>query len=367
MSKRTVLFWFFLLIFTQQLSAEYIWEPLTFPGLSEPIRQMTFIPPQTFYVWTPSGMKKSLDGGGSWKDMDIKLPLFPNGQPRPLKYISIARTDPKVIYAGGGGFYRSVDGGVTWENITPDFGEMPKIYTGFPILGPIVVSPYDANHVVLYWNGPILSGGFKFSKNGGKEWSDLSIGGSDLFGFFVHPLTGALYFRYSFAATSAIYKLDFRVNRVVKVYSNADVMVGYGFSSGDSELLYFVYRSTMGKQQPIYLKTSRGREWLLRETQEEQPGSIAFHSETGTFFLAVYPNWFAYSAGGPMQVLLTKDMGATWTECGQMPGEAQLFFLSDGNTLYAQSKEMIYQLQNLTSVSPRGRVTMTWGKLKAGR
>jgi hypothetical protein len=63
MIRRAFLLWLFLLIFTQQSSAEYIWEQLTFPDLSEPIRQMTFIPPKTFYVWTPSGVKKSLDGG----------------------------------------------------------------------------------------------------------------------------------------------------------------------------------------------------------------------------------------------------------------------------------------------------------------
>lgn len=360
MTRRVPLLWILILIFLQHASAEYLWEwePLVFPGLDEPIREMTFIPPQTYYVWTPSGLKKSLDGGFSWST--LSLPLL-NGRPQKIEYVSIARTNPKVICAGNPSrVYRSEDEGAHWQEITPDI----RLSSEWFQLGPVAISPFDENKIALNYDGPTGTGCLLFSEDGGNLWR--CIGRYSYHDrFFIHPGTGEVFYRGIDGRYAQVYRVDFQNHRGVKILHGVDPLgYGFGFSSGDSELVYFAYRP--GPPYPpeftrqIYIRTNRDQKLIpIFPTENEVPDSIAYHAESGTLFLTVRERDRDLA-----RVISSKDMGTTWTECGQLPAGSQLFFLPGHNALYAKSRIGIWRLELLTSLPSGGRLATTWGELK---
>ena len=120
---------------------------------------------------TQSGIYLSTDGGEHW-------------QPRPqtsgqliqvgITSVGFAASDPSIAYAAGGQmFFRSKDGGVSWQLMAGFFGGSygpPGIKTGVPI--DLLVDPRNANRVFI---NNYLGGNF-LSEDGGATWQVASKG-----------------------------------------------------------------------------------------------------------------------------------------------------------------------------------------------
>ncbi|MDR2161456.1 MAG: hypothetical protein LBO77_04870 [Desulfovibrio sp.] len=110
--------------------------------------------PATLYAATSQGLKKSLDSGAAWSDLGEILPgkLLPSA-------LAVSPLNSKELYAAydGGGIFKSVDGGNSWQAIND----------GLPNLNVrcIVISPKDPN--LLYIG---IQDGVAISTNGGKRW-----------------------------------------------------------------------------------------------------------------------------------------------------------------------------------------------------
>lgn len=112
-----------------------------------------------------SGLFRTLNGGKSWTRVIHE---------EELTTVNFSPTNPNVVYAGGNNaFYRSDDGGVTWNRLTKPSGVWygpPGIAAGFPI--DVVVDPDDQD--TLYVNN--YGGGVFRSMDGANSWQDWSKG-----------------------------------------------------------------------------------------------------------------------------------------------------------------------------------------------
>ena len=140
----------------------------------------------TFYFGAVNGgVWKTTNGGSSWKNItDGKSNISSVGA------ITIAPSDPNVIYAGGGeadlredwtygdGMYRSTDAGQTWTHLGLDDARH---------IARIVVDPRDPDRVFVaamgHASGPNPTRGVYRSNDGGKTWQRI---------LFVGDSTGAI-------------------------------------------------------------------------------------------------------------------------------------------------------------------------------
>ena len=128
---------------------------------------------------TGSGIYRTVNGGGTW----VKVLASQHS----MTAVAVSVTDPSVVYAGGEvAFYRSDDGGDTWQKLwKPTGGEWgpPGIRAGIPIS--VVVDPDDPMKV--FANN--YNGGNFVSTNGAQSWTDASRGytGASLWDVSVDP------------------------------------------------------------------------------------------------------------------------------------------------------------------------------------
>jgi len=132
-------------------------------------------------VWSAGGERgvyKSIDGGKTWERT-----LFISDETG-ISEIAIDPTNPEILYAAahqrrrqewtyiGGGpesaIYKSIDGGKTWKEVNVGLpkGEMGRIG--------IAVSPADPSYVYAIVEGRTDKGGFFKSSNKGENWSKMS-------------------------------------------------------------------------------------------------------------------------------------------------------------------------------------------------
>ncbi|MCU0603897.1 MAG: hypothetical protein MUC33_14690 [Desulfobacterales bacterium] len=111
------------------------------------------------------GLFRTADGGASWNQViagDI------------LTTVNFSQLHPAIVYAGSfNAFYRSDDGGLTWERLAKPWGYKygpPGISAGFPI--DVVVDPDDYDR--LYVNN--YGGGVFRSLDGAATWEVWSQG-----------------------------------------------------------------------------------------------------------------------------------------------------------------------------------------------
>src|SRR6185312_7351613 len=108
----------------------------------------------------------STDFGESW----IKLPNTPSYSGDSAWYtncVSVSPTNPNVVFVCGPTTYRTVDGGVTWEDDT-------KSYAGGPVHPDhhyVAFSPSDPNTVYLCTDGGVFR-----SRNLGDSWESVNNG-----------------------------------------------------------------------------------------------------------------------------------------------------------------------------------------------
>ncbi|HXG17804.1 MAG TPA: YCF48-related protein, partial [Methylomirabilota bacterium] len=103
------------------------WERLNFPEKNLVVWSIVFDPknPRTLYLGTaPPAIFKSEDGGESWRRLRITNPvgLVQMGFPCRIIRLAVDPTNTQEVYAGleVGGVIRSVDGGETWDDCSPE-------------------------------------------------------------------------------------------------------------------------------------------------------------------------------------------------------------------------------------------------------
>ncbi|MFL6591847.1 MAG: WD40/YVTN/BNR-like repeat-containing protein [Luteimonas sp.] len=128
--------------------------------------------PDTFYFGAAGGgVWKTVDAGRTWQ------PIFDEG-PASIGALAVAPSDPKVLYVGTGqvttrydvaageGMFKSSDGGATWSAIGLDKTRH---------IGSIWVDPNDARHVLVAALGHVFGAnedrGVYRSNDGGAHWT----------------------------------------------------------------------------------------------------------------------------------------------------------------------------------------------------
>src|SRR5437867_9431642 len=144
--------------------------------------------PYTFYIGVCNGgVWKTTDAGRTWK------PIFDDQPTGSIGWVSVALTDPNIIYVGSGeglprpdlstgdGIYKSTDAGKTWTHLLGlrDAQQIPKI----------AIDPKNANRLFVaalgHPYGPNDERGIFRSTNGGQTFErvlfkDANTGGKDV-------------------------------------------------------------------------------------------------------------------------------------------------------------------------------------------
>jgi len=124
--------------------------------------------PNTYYFGSP--------GGGVWKSTNAAqtwTPIFDRTGVASVGALAIARSNPKVIYAGtgeetrGSGVFKSSDAGATWTNVG---------LSETHFIGTIIVSPTNPDEVLVAAIGDRTPGpdrGVFRTTNGGRTWTKV--------------------------------------------------------------------------------------------------------------------------------------------------------------------------------------------------
>jgi len=131
---------------------------------------------------------RSTDGGQSWK-------ALPGLSGKSIRALELAPSNPKTIVVGAlDGVHRSIDGGNTWQKITPDHNPDLKNFES------VAIDPMNPD--VIYagtWHLPWKT------TDGGKTWAHMNHGiidDSDVFSIIVDPKSPSNVFA---SACSGIY------------------------------------------------------------------------------------------------------------------------------------------------------------------
>jgi photosystem II stability/assembly factor-like uncharacterized protein len=111
--------------------------------------------PRRMYAGGHDGFYRSEDGGRSWEQDNSGLPGTD------IHGLGMDPQNPETLYAYivDEGLYTSPDAGESWELVDP----------GYAAMGPILVDPRQSE--TLYLAG--MDGGFRRSDDGGESWSKV--------------------------------------------------------------------------------------------------------------------------------------------------------------------------------------------------
>lgn len=137
--------------------------------------------------WTTPQIYKSTDGGATWlatatsPPSTSTEPSINTGQGWYDLAIGVDPSDPNIVIAGGLNFYRSQDGGNTWNQISRWVG------TALPYV--------HADHHIVVWKGNQIlmgtDGGIFYSTDYGNSFSDRNVGLriKQFYSCAIHPTT----------------------------------------------------------------------------------------------------------------------------------------------------------------------------------
>lgn len=272
--------------------------------------------PQIMYVgaWSVENnggdVYKSTDGGKNWR-------ALPGMHGKSVRALALAPSNPNAIAVGAlDGVHRSMDGGETWEKITPaNHAEMKNFES-------IAFDPRDPN--VVYagtWHLPWKT------EDGGKSWQNIKQGiidDSDVFSIIVDPKMPSVVYA---SACSGIYKSDTAGKQFKKVQ-------GIPFSARRTRVL----QQDPVNSNVVYAGTTEG---LWRTTNG------------GTTWARISPAYFVvndvmidprdpqhvYVATDRTGVMISRDGGNTFTASNRGFSHRQVTAVvadkSDSNRLYA--------------------------------
>ena len=113
--------------------------------------------PSRLYAGSDDGFLISTDGGSTWLDSNIGLPL------EKVSAVAVVKSNPSTLYVGTRAVYKSIDSGVHW---TPTGPGIPAVAIG---VASLAINP--SNPSIIYaglyaHNGP----GIMISRDGGASW-----------------------------------------------------------------------------------------------------------------------------------------------------------------------------------------------------
>jgi len=121
---------------------------------------------------TYGGVFKSLDGGRTWVDTDLRSPLrqlvVESGRPA-VSAIAIAARASNIVYAGTDvGLFKSADGGHSWKQVTAGVSSGASLGV---MVHSIALDPADTETIYI-----ATYTGVRRSTDGGEDWQSTSLG-----------------------------------------------------------------------------------------------------------------------------------------------------------------------------------------------
>lgn len=213
-----------------------------------------------------AGVWKSIDKGLTW------IPLTANMMIGTVKALEIDRTNPNIVYFGGGGkIYKTTDGGLTW-NIT---GNVPFQNANFNLLD-LVQSPVNTN---ILWFA--AQEGLFYTNDAGANWN------------LIDPSTW----------------MEIEINP-----GNPSIMYAIKQTSTRTEF----YKSTDGGAT----FTIRTPGWPVPASGEEQKRTEIATTPAAPNIIYAYATGAANGGSGLYGIYVSHDAGESWSFncCGTGPG-----------------------------------------------
>ncbi|WP_454694602.1 WD40/YVTN/BNR-like repeat-containing protein [Achromobacter aegrifaciens] len=223
--------------------------------------------PRRVFAGADAGMCVSTDGGAHFTRVDSPM----NGMT--VWAIAVDAKDPRRMYAGTGApsraaMFRSVDGGASWQRLSP---ELPEFCRGVnrPRILSVCVDPDDGREV---WFG-VEEGGLWHSRDGGDSWSRQddegnadAIANPDIHCVAVLPATASAPKTAMVLTVNSVYlSEDGRRWDGVASKSRFDGMyytrTVQALPDDPDALLLAIGDGTPGTRSKIYRSSDRGRNW----------------------------------------------------------------------------------------------------------
>jgi photosystem II stability/assembly factor-like uncharacterized protein len=291
----------------------------------------------------PGQVYRSTDGGASWQALDTGIPATRAGQPLTISTLGFASDGSPLagVYygneAGGGGVYRSTDGGQTWALA----GAGLEAYNVFALAG------LPAGSMAFY----VPLAGYFAGTNGGLWRLDVPQGGPAEPGAWASygPRGGmaqALAVSPDFARDGIAFAGEWRAGRYADqtglgFFKSADAGQTWGLSdAGTEQILYssavhaFAFSPAFAADRTIFAatwgglfkSTDAGATWRwVNRLYSGPPGSITA--------LAVAPDYPAsghvLAGGGWGGVFVSRDGGRRWTANSAVSAAAAVAYSPD--------------------------------------
>ncbi len=266
--------------------------------------------PRTIFIGVASGgVWRTTDAGTSWST------TFDTQSALSVCAVAIDPVNPRVIYAGtgentsnidaylGDGIFKSTDNGESWVNAG---------LTSVGAISKIVVNPRD--HDVVYVAAAKSGGGFYRTSDGGKTWDKTFTQSSTVFDMTVNPRNPNNVF---IATNASVYRSDdggktFALSMEGMTVSKG-VRLSIAISPTDTTRLYvLVARNAPSSSRhlaDIYMSSDGGRSWTLTKALDE-----SFFNEQGWYdhCIAVHPTRPGVVLIGGIDVYRSTDSGKTF-------------------------------------------------------
>jgi gliding motility-associated-like protein len=167
-------------------AASPVWDTVkTFPTgtLAPQLRNIKFANQDTGYVCGNRGkVYRTVNGGATWTDISPDTTVNGNGT---TTYTALSVVNGKTVFIGGNNrkIFKSFDAGVTWIDMTFTVPPAPTPFSSFSSIGGMIMN--DANNGYAYSGGALMR-----TSDGWSSWVyDLAPGG---FGnFYMYPKMAA--------------------------------------------------------------------------------------------------------------------------------------------------------------------------------